>query len=269
MSTINQKPTQPVPAERGVVLSGGGSRGVAHLGVLKALEEFDLEPNFICGVSSGAIVGAFYADGWKPDDIFELFQNQHFFKFVRLSFPITGMLKLSGFTKLLNENLSVTRFEDLKKQLVVMATNFNEGSTAFFKEGDLVKPTLASSSIPVLFSPVKIGTDLYVDGGLVDNLPYEPANEYCNLIMGVHVTPLARNPNIGNMVEVAERTFQLSVVANIRDKYDKFDLLIEPKGLDRFNILSLANAQEIFDIGYQEASRQIKQYLMETERKEL
>ena len=264
MSTINQKPSPTALFERGVVLSGGGSRGVAHLGVLKALEEYDLEPDFICGVSSGAIVGAFYADGWKPDDIFELFQDQHFFNFVRLSFPITGMLKLSGFTKLLNENLSVTRFEELKKQLVVMATNFNEGSPAFFEEGDLLKPTLASSSIPVLFSPVQIGTDLYVDGGLMDNLPFEPANEYCNFLMGVHVNPLARNPNIGNMVEVAERTFQLSVVANIRDKYDKFGLLIEPKGLDRFNILRLANAQEIFDIGYREACRSIKEYLMVT-----
>lgn len=269
MSTIKEKPNPTALAQRGVVLSGGGSRGVAHLGALKALEEYDLEPDFICGVSSGAIIGAFYADGWQPDDIFNLFQNQHFFKFVRLSFPITGMLKLSGFTKLLNENLSVTRFEDLKKQLVVMATNFNEGSPAFFEKGDLVKPTLASSSIPVLFSPVQIGSDKYVDGGLMDNLPFEPANEYCNFLIGVHVNPLARNPNIGNMVEVAERTFQLSVVANIRDKYDKFDLLIEPKGLDRFNILSLANAHEIYDIGYQQAHHQIKQYLVETDSKEV
>ncbi len=247
-------------AKRGIVLSGGGSRGVAHLGVLKALEEYNLEPDFICGVSSGAIIGAFYADGWSPEAIFDIFQDQHFFNFVRLSFPITGMLKLSGFTKLLKDNLSTTNFEDLQKKLLVMATNFNEGAPAFFEEGDLLKPTLASSSIPVLFSPVKIGTDLYVDGGLIDNMPYEPANEYCDFLMGVHVNPLARNPNIGNMVEVAERTFQLSVVANIRDKYDKFDLLIEPQGLDRFNILSLANAQEIFDIGYEGAIRTIREF---------
>lgn len=251
-------PSKPL-YKRGVVLSGGGSRGVAHLGVLKAMEEHGLSPDFICGVSSGAIVGAFYADGWKPTDIFDLFQDQQFFNFVRLSFPVTGMLKLSGFTKLLKENLSVTHFEGLKKRLMVMTTNFNEGSPAFFDQGDLIQPTLASSSIPVLFSPVRIGNDLYVDGGLMDNLPYEPANAYCEDLTGVHVNPLGRNPNIGNMIDVAERTFQLSVVANIWDKYDKFNLLIEPKGLDQFNILRLAHAQRIFDIGYEGACRTIEE----------
>lgn len=246
--------------QQGVVLSGGGSRGVAHLGALKAMAAYGVEPDFICGVSAGAIVGAFYADGWNTDDIFHLFQDQHFFNFVRLSFPITGMLKLSGFTKLLNENLSVTQFEGLKKRLLVMTTNFNEGSPAFFDTGDLVQPILASSSIPVLFSPVKIGSDLYVDGGLMDNLPYEPANRYCQHLIGIHVNPLGRNPNIGNMIDVAERTFQLSVVANIWDKYDKFDLLIEPQGLDQFNILRLAHAKEIFEIGYEGACQALEAY---------
>lgn len=261
MSESPQNSLPPDNAKRGIVLSGGGSRGVAHLGVLKALEAYNLAPDFICGVSSGAIVGAFYADGWKPDDIFDLFQDQHFFNFVRLSFPITGMLKLSGFTKLIQENLSSTRFEELDKQLLVMATNFNEGSPAFFDKGEFLKPILASSSIPVLFSPVKINSNLYVDGGLIDNMPYEPANQYCEFLTGVHVNPLARNNHINNMIEVAERTFQLSVAANIREKYDKFDMVIEPQGLDRFNILSLANAQEIFDIGYEGAAFTIRETL--------
>lgn len=260
MTDFDAKLPDTPACKQGVVLSGGGSRGVAHLGVLKALERFNLEPDFICGVSSGAIVGAFYANGWDPDDIFDLFQDQHFFNFVRLSFPITGMLKLSGFTKLLNENLSVANFEELEKRLLVMTTNFNEGSPAFFDSGNLIQPILASSSIPVLFSPVKIGSDLYVDGGLMDNMPYEPSNAYCQHLIGVHVNPLGRNPNIGNMIDVAERTFQLSVVANIRDKYDKFDLMIEPKGLDEFNILRLAHARKIFDIGYEGACQKLRAY---------
>lgn len=239
----------------GIVLSGGGARGIAHLGVLKALEEQHIKPDVICGVSSGAIVGAFYADGWEPDAIFNLFKDQGFFKFVKIGFPKTGLLRLSGFIKMFKDHLSTDRFEDLQKRLVVMATNFNLGEPAFFSEGDIIKPILASSSIPVLFSPVELDGHLYVDGGLYDNLPYEPINEYCHQLIGVHVNPIGRSKDFNNLVDIAERTFQLSVAGHIPQKKGQFDLFIEPPGLDEYNILRISKADEIFNIGYESAQK--------------
>ena len=243
----------------GIVLSGGGARGIAHLGVLKAMEEEGIEPDFICGVSSGAIVGAFYADGWQPEDIFNLFRDQGFFKFVNLGFPKTGLLRLSGFVKLFKDHLAAKQFEDLQKDFVVMATNFNKGEPRFFQEGDLVKPILASSSIPVLFSPVEIDGELYVDGGLYDNLPYEPVNEYCERLIGVHANPIGRSKDFNNLVDIAERTFQLSVAGHSRSKKEQFDLFIEPPGLDKYNILRISKAEEIYNIGYEAAQQLLNQ----------
>ncbi len=235
----------------GIVFSGGGARGISHIGVLKALEEADIYPDLVCGVSSGAIVGAFYTDGWKPDDIFRVFKDEGFFSFVRISFPRTGLLRLSGFVKLLKNNLSAKHFEDLKKPLVVNATDFKKGETRFFEEGELIKPVLASSSIPVLFSPVQIGDDIYVDGGLLNNLPYEPLNQYCKKLIGVNANPLGYEKDFNNLVDIAQRTFQLSVASNIMDKKEKFDLLIEPPALNRYNILRLSKAEELYEIGYE------------------
>ncbi len=242
----------------GIVLSGGGARGIAHLGVLKALEEQQLKPDMVCGVSSGAIVGAFYSDGWEPEAIFNLFKDQGFFKFVNIGFPKTGLLRMSGFIKMFREHLSANKFEHLQKRLLVMATNFNLGEPAFFKEGDMVKPILASSSIPVLFSPVELDGHFYVDGGLYDNLPYEPVNEYCRQLIGVHVNPIGRSKYFSNLVDIAERTFQLSVAGHIWQKKDQFDLFIEPPGLDEYNILRISKAEEIFNIGYESAKETLK-----------
>lgn len=242
----------------GIVFSGGGARGIGHIGVLKALEEEGIEPGFICGVSSGAIVGAFYADGWSPRDIFQLFKDEGFFSFVRISFPRTGLLKLSGFVKLLKQYLSAQRFEDLKKRFVVSATDFNRGQTCFFEQGNLIKPILGSSSIPVLFSPVEIEGEIYVDGGLLDNLPYEPINRYCRKLIGVNVNPLGIEKDFNNLVDIAERTFQLSVASNVMNKKGKFDLLLEPPGLDRYNILWLNKAEEIFEISYESAKQTLR-----------
>ena len=81
----------------GVVLSGGGARGYAHAGVLKAMEEMDLKPDIISGVSAGAIVGAMYADGNSPDEMFRVFQEEeHFYKYVKLSVPKRGLLRAVG-----------------------------------------------------------------------------------------------------------------------------------------------------------------------------
>lgn len=245
------------PHDLGIVLSGGGARGVAHIGVLKALEEAGYNPDFVGGVSSGAIVGALFADGYRPDEIFEIFNDHGFFSFVQIGIPKTGLLRLSGMLKLLKKHLKVENFQSLQKKLVVMATDFNKGTRRFFEEGNLVKPILASSSIPVLFSPVEIGGETYVDGGLIDNLPYDYPKSYCKQLIGVHVNPLGIGKEFNNLIDIAERTFQLSVTGHIPQRKKQFDVFIEPPGLHEYNILRISKAEEIYNIGYEAAKKQI------------
>ncbi|MBK7650509.1 MAG: patatin-like phospholipase family protein [Flammeovirgaceae bacterium] len=99
---------------RGLVLSGGGARGIAHIGVLKALEEMGIRFDRISGTSAGAIVGALYANGHTPDKIFELVKNLSIFRSVRPAFAWTGLLTMDGLKELLMKSIRANSFEELQ-----------------------------------------------------------------------------------------------------------------------------------------------------------
>jgi NTE family protein len=101
---------------------------------------------------------------------------------------------------------------------------------------------LASASIPVLFSPVKIDGQLYVDGGLVDNIPVEPIKDDCEHIISVNITPLNPRKSIKNLIQIASRTFYMGVNANMTGVHKYSSLYIEPEGIDKYDILSLSHA---------------------------
>ena len=159
----------------GVVLSGGGARGYAHAGVLKAMEEMDLKPDIISGVSAGAIVGAMYADGNSPDEMFRVFQEEeHFYKFVKLTIPKRGLLRAEGLEEKLRSILKAKKLEDLQIRLIIAAANLNLARVDYFDSGDIIPRVMASSAIPILFNPVEIEGATYINGGMLDNMPVDP-----------------------------------------------------------------------------------------------
>ena len=163
----------------GLVLSGGGARGFAHLGVIQALNEAGIFPDVISGTSAGAIVGVLYADGYTPKEILMLMNWASRFDYMRPAMPREGLLQINGITKILKTSLRAKTFEDLKIPLFVAATDLNNGKAVYFSKGDIFDPVMASASIPVLFQPVKINDISYVDGGVLDNLPIRPIENDC------------------------------------------------------------------------------------------
>ena len=163
----------------GIVLSGGGARGFAHLGVLLALNEAGIFPDIISGTSAGALIGVLYADGYTPGEIMKLLDANTSFHYIRPTVPKEGLLQISGIIKILRDNLRAKTFEELKLPLIVAATNLNYGRIEYFSAGELLQPVIASASIPVLFKPVLINGCLFVDGGVLDNLPIKPVEEVC------------------------------------------------------------------------------------------
>lgn len=255
---MSQKKPNKTSFTLGIALSGGGARGLAHLGVLKALNEHQLFPDMISGVSAGAIGGAFYADGYAPEEILELFIEEKLFHLIHVTFPKEGLLKASGFYELIRNHLRAKNFEDLKCPLYVAATNLNTGKIEYFNQGPLEEKLIASSSIPVLLNPIKIGGYTYVDGGVADNLPVKPLKGKCKNIIGVNVNPLYEEKDIKGIIQLAERTFYLNIVTNSRDHIPECDLYIEIKGLKGFGIFEISKAREIFDAGYREALQILK-----------
>jgi len=252
--------------EVGLVLSGGAARGFAHLGVLKALEEKGLKPGIISGVSAGAIAGAFYADGYSPEEIVEIYQGRNLFDFMQITIPRTGLFKLTGMRNVLRKYLRARRFEELKIPLVVTATSLHEGKPVFFREGDLADAILASSAVPVLFEVVMINNVEYIDGGITNNLPVAPIADDCSTLIGVYVNHSGPQENITGMAHIAERAFHLAIAADIEKKKALFDVFIEPRDIGNFAFFNLKKGHELFKVGYETALEILKEREIKTER---
>ena len=243
--------------KNGLVLSGGAARGLAHAGVLQALEEEGLRPEIISGVSAGSIVGALYADGFRPEQILEIFLEKSMLSYVKPAMPRLGLLRMSGLEEVLLAKLRSRRIEDLKIPLRITTTDIHSGRAVVFSKGELIPIIIASSCIPVMFVPSVINGITLVDGGVVDNLPIDPIRNQCDFIIGVHVNPIGELSKIEGMIDMAERTFNLSVAAQIEKKIPDFDIFIEPNELKNFGLTDMKKAREIYKIGYKEAKRLI------------
>lgn len=234
----------------GLALGGGGARGFAHLGVLKALKEKGVTPDVISGVSAGAIAGAFIASGMDPGEVFDLLKDQKIFDISRIHFPRDGFLYLSGLKKQLKRTIRYQNLEDLPMPLIVAATNLNSGRVEYFSKGPLADIILASSSIPIVFSPVDLNGSRYVDGGLIDNLPIRPLQGKVQTLIGVNISPLHEEEEVGNMIQVAKRVFNIGVHSASMFVGKKCDILIEPSGVHEYDVLQSKKAEEIFNLGY-------------------
>lgn len=247
--------SKKAPYQLGLVLSGGGIRGFAHIGILQALEERGIKPDIIAGASAGAIVGAFYADGKSPSQIRELLKDKNFFNYSRLQLPQNGLLKLTGLKRQLQEDLEVDNLEELKVPLFVSVTNISQAKVEYLNKGSIADVILASASIPILFSPVKIDGQFYADGGLYDNLPVKPLQGLCRRIIAVNVTPLSQEVKLKNMIQVSSRIVELTLNANMEASKAAADFLLEPPSVEEFNILDIKNRDKIYQLGYDYAKK--------------
>lgn len=161
------------PGGIGLVLGGGGARGYAHIGVLRALAERGLRPTTIAGCSAGGLVGAFLGAGYGPEELIELLREQRFETFLDLG-TRGGLVGGKRFETFLAEHLP-ERFEALEIPLSVTAVDLQEGELVVFHSGRLVPALRASSALPGVLSPVKHRERFFLDGGLLNNLPVDVA----------------------------------------------------------------------------------------------
>jgi NTE family protein len=235
----------------GLALSGGGARGVAHIGVLKALEEMNVRFDVVSGTSAGSIVGALYAYGYRPDEIFSIIKSLSIFKSVRPAWTWAGLLRMDGLQELLLKHMPENRFDKLKLPLTVAATEIRKGRIEYFDEGELVPAILSSCSIPAVFNPMSFNGGLYVDGGLFDNLPVRAIRDKCDKIVGLHCNQISPDFDPNSLRTVIERSLLMAINANTIISKGLCDVFIEPPQLSKYGSFDIGKAQEIFDIAYQ------------------
>ena len=145
----------------GIVLSGGGARGFVHIGVLKALLEADIRPEIVAGASAGAIVGSMYAAGKTTDQMWDFVEKNLRFRSVSLAAPWRSFLSLAPFGRKLEGFLGVKNFEGLQMPFSVSVSNLQTGGLEKMDTGNISQAVIASSSVPLVFKPVKINEMLY------------------------------------------------------------------------------------------------------------
>lgn len=223
---------------------------MAHIGVIQALEEAGLHFSHISGTSAGAIVGALYAHGYTPKEIFGIVQQVSIFKTVRPAWAWTGLLKMDGMQELLLRYLPENDFSQLKMPLTVAATEIRKGVIKYFSEGELIPAILASCSIPAVFSPIVFKESMYVDGGLLDNLPARPIRDACDFIIASNCNHVSQTFDPTNLKVMIERSLLVAINANTDISKQLCDIVVEPPGLDKYSSFDIGKAKEIFDIGY-------------------
>lgn len=244
----------------GYALSGGGAKGFAHLGAIKALEERRLKPDIIAGTSAGALAGVFYADGYSPDEVVDMFKNTKFKQFIEFTLPTSGLFRPTGLHNFIKKNLRAKTFEQLQIPFIAVATDWEKGTFVEFSEGkNLVDAVVASCCVPLIFSPVKIDGKEYVDGGVLKNLPASVIKRKCNVLFGVNVAMAMPPEDKNNLKYFAERTFTMMATSNtLADKY-LCNVLIEMEGLDKYWMFDLSHTQDIVETGYQAALKKLNE----------
>lgn len=235
----------------GLVLSGGGVRGIAHLGVLKALQEQNVKISGISGCSAGSIVGAMFAAGYSPDHIFEIVVSSSTLRAMRPAWNGAGLLRMQRAENVYLKYIPHNSFERLKIPLTVNATDLYAGETVYFSSGELLKPIMASCSIPGLFEPIVFDGKTLIDGGVLNNMPVEPIEKKYDFIIGSHCNPYGINQVPKSMASVVQKALYLAINNNSRNRFPKCNFVIEPPELKMFDPYDIRKSKSIFKVGYE------------------
>lgn len=279
-----EKPVEDLKV--GLVLSGGGAKGMAHIGALKIIEEAGIRIDYIGGTSMGAIVGGLYASGYSANQLDSIFKSIDFNRLIQdeiprraktfyereesekyaITFPVNkfkvslpkGISKGQNFYNMLSKLTShVNDVEDFSKlpiPFLCVATNLESGKETVLKSGYLPRAIRASGTLPTLFSPVKINDSLYIDGGVKNNYPVDEVRAMgADIIIGIDVQDtLKTRKELKSVLNIMTQINNYRTIENMEIKSKKTDIYIHPN-IKNYNVVSFAEGNEIIDAGTQEA----------------
>ena len=177
----------------GLVLSGGGTKGLAHAGAMKYLEEVNIIPSRIAGTSSGSIVGALYAWGKTPEEILDFFKSIYLFHWRHFTFRKAGIIDSESFKIHFESIFGDAQLSDLKIPMQITATDMVRGRLKIFEpETKIIDAILASSAFPGIISPFEIDGEPFSDGGILNHFPTDVLQGQCETIIGIYVSPIQK-----------------------------------------------------------------------------
>lgn len=245
----------------GLALSGGGYRSVAHVGVLKALEELKIKPSVISGTSAGSVIGAMYSAGYHWKEILDFLKESDLVSIKKYTYNKPGFLDSLKYIPLFSKIFPKNDFRDLEIPMYVTTTDLIEAKTKYFNKGELILPLIASCAIPGVFSPVRFNGAILCDGGVTNNLPTEPLLSEVDMIIGVNLSPLQNidSEELRNAFDILQRAYYVIRKNQSERNFKDCDVLISPESLSKYNILSKNNFTKMFEVGYNEVMKKLVQ----------
>ena len=247
-----------------LVLGAGGSRGLAHIGVLKVLEENGVKPRLIIGSSMGAIIGALYADGKTPIEIERIVLKNNLLKFMHLNILASGLLDEKKLRRFIDEHFESKNFESLKIKLIVTALNANTTKQVKISKGPIHDGLIPSISIPGLLKPYKKDGEYLIDAGLINPVPISVAPKNSKII-AVDVDPKIRpvNDKTGFVETMQHVFYSLQKKASRKtfswSKHKKKSIVLLDPDLGTRTLLDFRRQKEIILAGELEAKKKIKE----------
>ena len=242
----------------GLALGGGGAKGVAHIGVLKALEDAKVRPDFIAGTSVGAMVAAMYAFNVSIDTITNIARDLTLSQITTFKLNKTGFFTADPLKEILAEYLGEANIEDASIPLAIVATDLKKGEEVIFTHGPLADAVCASASIPGVYIPMKMGERTLVDGGIVQSVPVGAVKD-----MGAGVIIASQLGGVGvyeepkNVLDVMRNAFDIALSRRTREEVKEADLVIA-MDLRDFSIAdNTERYDELFTIGYDTATKEL------------
>jgi NTE family protein len=240
-----------------LVLSGGGARGFAHIGVLKSLNDHGIYPKAISGTSMGAIIGMLYASGMEPDDIIDQIEKLKLYKMLT-SFGKIRKRSLHILYPIIKKIIRINRFDQLNIPLHIAVTNVNYGRAEIITSGDCIHAALASASIPIIFRSYTNNKMNYVDGGLLNNFPIDPFLNSKEVIVGCDVNFLGYSEDVSGLMTYVERNIRMALFQNVRIRERYCNYLLEPEETGNYTSFDFKNSRKLFDIGVEFTNQHIE-----------
>ena len=237
-----------------LVLSGGAARGIAHVGVIKALEECAFPIDCIQGSSVGSIVGAFYASGISIKEIENIVHNIKIADFIKVKLSMKALFSSEAIERFVRGKIGDISFNDCKIPLVIVATDLKTGNKKWFTPEDnqtvsLAVAARASSSIPGVFSPTVIGDNHYVDGSISCHLPLHDKFKH-DIIIGSNVVPNVTLDKVPNaMYSLVDRSIDYMLLAVSKSMAREFNVLLHPV-IENIGSIDIKSRNKLIQFGY-------------------
>jgi NTE family protein len=228
---VETPPTVKKIPKLGLALGGGAARGFAHIGVLQVLEEEGIKPALVVGTSAGSVVASFYASGKNGQQLQWLADTMDESQFTDWANPFTGrgMLRGEALGKYINSQLNGMKIEDMKMPLGIVATDLRTGDGVLFRRGDVATAVRASSAVPSVFEPVRIGGKEYVDGGLVSPVPVRYAKQMgADLVLAIDISSRPEDAKTSDMLKVLLQTFSIMGKSISQLELAQADVVVRP-----------------------------------------